>query len=114
LLVVDGYVSVDDYTGGFKMSAEKIYNIDQARAAFAMRLVIDVNSGLAENGFVDELKAILEPLSQGRCPVVLNYTSNNAEAEIALGDNWRIVPTGTLLTKLYQLAGEHHVRLIYP
>ena len=114
LLVVEGYVSVDDFTGGFKMSAEKIYNIDQARAAFAMRLVIDVNSGLAENGFVDELKAILEPLSQGRCPVVLNYTSDNAEAEIALGDNWRIVPTGTLLTKLYQLAGEHHVRLIYP
>jgi DNA polymerase III subunit alpha len=28
LLVVKGHVSVDEYTGGFKMSAEEIYNID--------------------------------------------------------------------------------------
>jgi DNA polymerase III subunit alpha len=51
LLVVKGGVSVDEYTGGFKMSAEEIYNIDQARAAFGSRLVIQVDAQQAANGF---------------------------------------------------------------
>ena len=44
LLVVKGHVSVDEYTGGFKMSAEEIYNIEQARGAFGSRLVIAVDA----------------------------------------------------------------------
>ncbi|OGI52265.1 MAG: DNA polymerase III subunit alpha [Candidatus Muproteobacteria bacterium RIFCSPLOWO2_01_FULL_60_18] len=113
LLVVEGQVSVDEYTGGFKMSAEKLYNIDQARAAFSARLVIDVNANEAGNGFVEELKEILSPAAQGKCPVYLHYQGTQAEAEIVLGDAWRISPTDTLLERLGRLAGERNVHLIY-
>jgi len=113
LLVVEGQVSVDEYTGGFKMSAEKLYNIDQARAAFSARLVIDVNADQAGNGFVEELKEILRPAAQGKCPVHLHYQSPQAEAEIVLGDEWRISPTNTVLERLTRLAGERSVHLIY-
>ncbi|GAB4509657.1 MAG: DNA polymerase III subunit alpha [Sulfuricaulis sp.] len=113
LLVVEGQVSVDEYTGGFKMSAEKLYNIDQARAAFSARLVIDVNADEAGNGFVEELKEILSPAAQGKCPVYLHYLGIQAEAEIVLGDEWRITPTNTLLERLSRLAGESNVHLIY-
>jgi DNA polymerase-3 subunit alpha len=113
LLVVEGQVSVDEYTGGFKMSAEKLYNIDQARAAFSARLVIDVNADQAGNGFVEELKEILKPAAQGKCPVYLHYQGSQAEAEIVLGDEWRISPTNTVLERLSRLAGERNVHLIY-
>ncbi|MBI3570194.1 MAG: DNA polymerase III subunit alpha [Gammaproteobacteria bacterium] len=113
LLVVEGQVSVDEYTGGFKMSAEKLYNIDQARAAFSARLVIDVNADQAGNGFVEELKEILSPAAQGKCPVYLHYLGPRAEAEIVLGEEWRISPTNTLLERLSRLAGESNVHLIY-
>jgi len=113
LLVVEGQVSVDEYTGGFKMSAEKLYNIDQARAAFSARLVIDVTADDAGNGFVQELKEILAPVTQGKCPVYLRYQGCQAEAEILLGDAWRISPTHTLLERLSRLAGESKVHLIY-
>ena len=113
LLVVEGQVSVDEYSGGFKMSAEKIYNIDQARAAFATRLEIDVQAAQAGNGFVHELQDILKPVTPGSCPVFLRYQSDAAEAEIALGQEWRIMPTGAVLEQLSQLAGQEHVRLIY-
>ncbi|MBI5782989.1 MAG: DNA polymerase III subunit alpha, partial [Gammaproteobacteria bacterium] len=113
LLVVEGQVSVDEYTGGFKMSAEKLYNIDQARAAFSARLVIDVNADQAGNGFVEELKEILSPATQGKCPVYLHYLGPRAEAEIVLGEEWRISPTNTLLERLSRLAGESNVHLIY-
>ena len=113
LLVVEGQVSMDDYSGGFKMSAEKIYNMDQARAAFAARLEIEVDASRAGNGFVHELQDILKP-TPGTCPVYVRYHSVVAEAEIALGQEWRIMPTGAMLERLYQLAGQEHVRLIYP
>ena len=113
LLVVEGQVSMDDYSGGFKMSAEKIYNMDQARAAFASRLEIEVDASRAGNGFVHELQDILKP-APGTCPVYVRYHSAAAEAEIALGQEWRIMPTGLVLERLYRLAGQEHVRLIYP
>ena len=113
LLVVEGQVSVDEYTGGFKMSAEKLYNMDQARAVFSKRLVIDVNAELAGNGFIAELKEILSPAAQGKCPVFLHYQGQGAEAEIVLGDDWKISPTNTVLERLSRLAGESNVHLIY-
>jgi DNA polymerase-3 subunit alpha len=113
LLVVEGQVSMDEYSGGFKMSAEKLYNMDQARAAFSRRLVIEVTAEQAGNGFVEELKEILSPVAQGKCPVYLHYHGQQAEAEIALGDEWKISPTNTLLERLSRLAGEHNVHLDY-
>jgi len=113
LLVVEGQVSVDEYTGGFKMSAEKLYNIDQARAAFSKRLVIEVSAEEAGNGFVEELKEILSPVMQGTCPVYLHYHGHQAEAEIALGEEWKISPTNLLLERLSRLAGERNVHLVY-
>ncbi len=113
LLVVEGQVSVDEYTGGFKMSAEKIYNIDQARGAFSARLVIDVDAGQAGNGFADELREILAPVARGSCPVYLRYHGAGAEAEIALGDAWKINPNGAVIERLARLAGERNVHLDY-
>jgi DNA polymerase-3 subunit alpha len=113
LLVVEGHVSMDDYTGGFKMSAEKLYNIEQARSAFSTRLVIEINEELAGNGFVAELKEILAPVVPGTCPVLLRYHGRQADADIALGEEWKIHPTTAVLERLHRLAGAHQVRLDY-
>jgi DNA polymerase III subunit alpha len=113
LLIVDGQLSIDEYTGGFKMRAEKLYNMDQARSAFASHVVIDVDADLAKNGFVGELKQILGPETEGSCPVYLNYHNGNAAAEILLGEEWAVNPTGTVIERLEDLAGEQHVHVVY-
>jgi DNA polymerase-3 subunit alpha len=113
LVVVEGQLSVDEYTGGFKMRAEKIYNMDQARSEFASRLVIDVDADRAGNGFVAELKRILEPAVHGTCPVYIHYHGDDAEAEIALGEEWTVDPSGAVIDRLADLAGEDRVRVVY-
>jgi DNA polymerase-3 subunit alpha len=113
LLVVEGTVSVDDYSGGFKMSAERIYDIDRAREAYAKRLVIDVESSQAENGFIDSLARVLAPYRDGGCPVWLDYRSRDARAHIALGQEWRIRPTDDLLSRLGALAGADSIHVVY-
>jgi len=114
LLVVEGQVSVDEYSGGFKMSAERLYNIDQAREAFASHLEIDVDTRLAGNGFIEELKQTLKSATPGNCPVHLQYSTGNAQAEVILGPEWKVTPNRTLLDRLTGLAGPGQVRLIYP
>jgi len=114
LLVVEGQVSVDEYSGGFKMSADRLYGVDQARAAFASRLEIDVEESVTQESLIDSLKQILKPANRGPCPVVIQYHKKSATAEIQLGQEWSIVPSMSLLERLSGLAGEGRVRLIYP
>ncbi len=113
LIVVKGNVSLDDYSGGFKMSAEAIYNIDEARAAFARRLVIDMDTDHGGEQFVDGLKDILDPVRRGKCPIVIRYRHPEAEAEIVFGEDWRVTPNEGVMRQLAALAGENHVHLIY-
>ncbi|MHB1950301.1 MAG: DNA polymerase III subunit alpha [Acidiferrobacteraceae bacterium] len=112
LLVVKGTVSVDEYSGGFRMAAEEIYSLAEARARFARRLVIELDQEAAASGIVQALKEALNP-RPGRCPVIVNYRHAAAEAEIALGEEWRIDPTDAMIRKLSQIAGDGHVHLIY-
>jgi DNA polymerase-3 subunit alpha len=121
LVVVEGHVSVDDYTDGFKMSAERIYNVEQARIAFGRRLVIDVAAtqicapcgATSGNGFIADLKEILAPSTNGKCPVLLRYRNESAEAEISLGEQWRVEPSAALLARLAVLAGDANIRVDY-
>ncbi len=113
LIVVEGEVSVDDYSGGYKMSARSIYDINQAREHFARRLVLSIDEQRAANGFIKELQHTLSPFREGFCPVVINYRRPDAKAEIALGETWRVHPTDELLHRLRESIGEQSVQIIY-
>jgi len=113
LLVVEGQLSVDEYTGGFKMRADSVYNIDEARINFAKRVEIDVNSRQAGNGFIGSLKAILEPVKGGQCPVIIRYHNDSAVANIRLGSEWAISPKDSVIEQLQAFAGNDQVRVLY-
>ncbi len=113
LLVVEGDVSVDDYSGGYRISAREIYDIEQARTRYARRLVVSIEQKKAGNGFVHSLAQTLEPYREGGCPVAIDYRRPGASAAVLLGDSWKVRPADVLLQKLAELAGEEHVRLEY-
>ena len=113
VLVVEGSVSLDDYSGNMKMSCEHIYDMDQARERFARRLEILVDKQTAGNGFVDSLSEILLPFREGGCPVWLNFEGHGARAKVALGDEWRVKPTDELVHRLQEMAGKAQVRVVY-
>jgi len=113
LVVVEGEVSIDDYTGGVKMSAHKLYDISRAREAFASRLLVTVSHHRAGNGFVKDLTKILQPFNNGHCPVYLQYQGTIAKAKIRLGEQWCVRPTDELILRLYELAGQDNVKIEY-
>jgi len=113
LIVVEGEVSVDEYSGGYKMSARSIYDINQAREHFARKLILEVDEQRAANGFIKQLQSTLAPFREGGCPVSLAYLRDGARAEIALGDAWRVHPTDELIHRLKEVMGDGQVRLVY-
>jgi len=113
LLVVEGEVSLDDYTGGLKMSANKIYDIDHAREAFARQLVLKVDQQKAGNGFIRGLSEVLDPFRQGHCPIRVDYQQAGASVQIQLGASWRVRPTDELMRRLDELIGREQVKVEY-
>ena len=113
LIVVRGEVSVDDYSGGYRMSAREIYDISEAREAFARRLVLAVDARRAGNGFIGHLREVLSPFREGRCQVVVDYRRPGARVELPLGADWRVHPTDELLARLRELVGEGGVQIDY-
>jgi DNA polymerase-3 subunit alpha len=113
VLVIQGGFGEDDYSGGYQVTAQSIYDINQARELFARRLVVGVESGQAGNGFVGHLADILQPFCQGHCRVCIDYQGGAASARVALGEEWTVHPTDELLHRLRDLAGKDRVQVEY-
>lgn len=113
LLIVEGVCSVDEFNGGFRLVAERIFDLEQAREEFLRRLVLRIDSTREPNGCIAELKSVLEAHRKGLCSVAIDYHQPEAAATLILGQDWRVHPTDALLAKLRTLLGEEGVRLEY-
>jgi DNA polymerase-3 subunit alpha len=116
LLVVEGSLGVDDYAGSLRLSADKLYSIEQARAQSARCLLLEWDSRNAADGaagLIESLKAILQPYCGGPCPVTMHYRTVQAEATLQLGDAWRVHPADELLVRLKRFLGNDAVTVKY-
>ena len=113
VLVIQGGLGADDYSGGCQVTAQHVYDIDQARELYARGLVVGVESSQAGNGFVGKLADALQPFREGHCRVFIDYQNPDGQARVALGDEWAVHPTDELLHRLRDLAGKDRVQVEY-
>ena len=113
LLVVEGEVTIDEFTEDYKIAARQLYDMNQAREKFANQLTISVQKQRLQSDFFGTLQNILKPFVKGKCPVIISYDSDAESAKLALGDEWRVKLNQDLLENLYELCGRECVELIY-
>lgn len=113
LIIVEGKVMYDDYFGGYRITADTIYDITEARQKFAQRLEINLQENEGDHSIVHQLNQVLNPFREGACPVWINYSRDDAVAKISLSDDWRVQPSDELINRLDKLAGEDNVLVIY-
>lgn len=111
--IIRGTLAPDEYTGNFKLVAEKIVSLDQLREHIAKRLVIRVDSEDEVDRILKQLPDVIQPSDKGRCPISIAYRNESAGAELRLGDSWKIKPTDELLHQLHRLYGVENVALEY-
>jgi len=113
VIVVQGELRHDDFSGGMVLRAEEVFDLELARSNFCKRLVMQVQAEQVGEDFIDALARALEPFCDGRCPVSLDYINGQARACLELGEQWRVRPSDELLQRLQQLIGQGVVRLEY-
>jgi DNA polymerase-3 subunit alpha len=115
ILVIEGRISHDDFSGGNRVSANKIFDLPSARSAYASMLKI------ACNGQSDAAKliAILQPYCKGeeaekkRCPVKIEYHNATSQVGLMLGNAWRVTLEDDLLHRLEAWLSKENVKILY-
>ena len=111
LLVIEGKVNRDDYSGGLRVTAERIYGLAEARTRFAQGLRITCNgqsSGIKLNELLAPYKA-----DSGGCPVWVEYCNRAARCQVRLGESWRVRLDDRLLESLGDWLNPESVAVVY-
>jgi DNA polymerase-3 subunit alpha len=113
LLVLEGEVGVDDFTGGCSMTVQKLSDLDTARETFARNVVIRIGGDRLGNGLIDEIRDAIKVHRHGRTGLCIDYLRSDASVRLPLGDDWRVHPTQELLKRLGDLVGPESVDVEY-
>jgi DNA polymerase-3 subunit alpha len=108
VLLVEGRVSYDEFSGNNRVVADKLMTMGEARARFARYLFLNLN-GQAN---ATRLKDLLTPFP-GIAPVRIRYRNHSAACELTLGANYRVNLEDNLLRDLCDWLKPQNVRIVY-
>ncbi|WP_277810861.1 DNA polymerase III subunit alpha [Chromohalobacter canadensis] len=114
VLIIEGEVSTDDYSGGLRLRGKEVTPMVDARTRYgeAVELAVDgarLNGRFARN-LQDSLTRWRDP--QG-LPVRVRYRNPQASGVLELGEPWRVSPSDDLLIALREVEGQEAVTLRY-
>jgi len=116
LLVIEGRVSHDEFSGGNRVNARKLYDLASARSAYASMLKISCNG----QSDAARLTTILSPYRKKTaesdkklCPVKIEYHNSQGQASLMLGDAWRVELQDELLQNLHAWLSKENVKILY-
>lgn len=115
LVIVEGRVSNDDFSGGIRVNARKLYDLSTLRNSKASFLKISCN-GQAD---AMKLKTLLKPYcvsttdEQRGCAVKVEYHNTTSKVELMLGSEWRVDLNDELINGLTQWLSQSNVKILY-
>jgi DNA polymerase-3 subunit alpha len=109
LLIVEGKVTNDEFSGGLRISAEKVLDLQTARTRFARGIRITCN-GTSSGA---KLREVLGPYRSGTCPVQVVYYNKGGSCHIDLGDEWRVSLHDDLIRLLGDWLAPENVQIVY-
>ncbi|MET0985376.1 MAG: DNA polymerase III subunit alpha [Steroidobacteraceae bacterium] len=112
IVVVEGSIRFDEFIEGWRLTAKRVLDIEQAREQHGRRLLLRWPQQ-PERNLVRTLEQTLKPFRGGRCAVAIRYRSSDARADVMLSDEWCVKPTRELTERLARLFGNDGVRLLY-
>ncbi len=116
VLIIEGDLSLDDWSGALRMNAKKILSINDYRLSHARYLRLDLKAEECSSPKITALKEIFarhrqEQLESLRtCPLYFHFSTQTAEALLSVDQQFKVLPSDELLDELGQQAS---VELVY-
>lgn len=113
VLVVEGDVSFDDFSGGYRVRARDVMDLAGARHRFARRLVVRLDAGGMNEQRHTQFVSLIQQYKGGTTPLGIVWRNTHAEARFSAGPRFAVQPSSDLISSLENLLGSEHVRLHY-
>ncbi|MBB3330605.1 DNA polymerase-3 subunit alpha [Halomonas campaniensis] len=114
VLIVEGEVSSDDYSGGLRLRGKEVTPMVAARTRFGQAVELSLDGAAINGRLVDSLRASLDPHRDPEgLPVRLRYRNAEAAGWLELDAAWKVSPSDELLIGLREVQGQDGVRLKY-
>jgi DNA polymerase-3 subunit alpha len=111
IVVIEGEVSHDDFSGGFRMKAQKIMTLTEAKDRFASGISIALRG--PDPSLCEALIDTFAPYRGGNHRVFVDYSNGRARARLELGEEYRIRACDELVAALSELEQVQGARLLY-
>jgi len=115
VLVVEGEVSHDEFSGGLRVRVSTLYDLAAARQHFGAVVMVTLTAQQLRQQptLLDDLKQCLQPYSGGQSPLWIRYRGGGAQALATMGEAWQLRPEDALLRELRACVGAAAVSLQY-
>jgi DNA polymerase-3 subunit alpha len=119
VLVVDGFVSEDEFRGGLGMRVTQLRDLLDVRNELVryLQIALDAetlaNSSGAGGKVAQVIAGVLQPYRDGRCALRFVYQGERSRGEIAASEAWSVTPTDELIRALRARLGRGAVSLHY-
>ena len=113
LLVVEGEVEDDEFSGQCSVIANAIYDLEATRERRARHILIELDCDSVDDGVARTLREAIESYRAGATPICIDYRRRDARARLALGEAWAVRPADDLIARLRDVAGPEHVWIEY-
>jgi DNA polymerase III subunit alpha len=112
LLVVAGKVQADEFSGGLRVGADELMDLETLRSRYAALLKLSMN-GLADAKRLQQLLGPYRASGNGSCQVLVEYENDKANCRLALGESWRVRPDAQLISELGAWLAPENVEVVY-
>ncbi len=112
LLVVEGEVAQDDFSGGLRMRAKRVMSLEEARTSLLESVRIRMNTEKHGPECLGNLAGLLQK-HKGGCAVTIDFQRPDAAALLRLGEEWKVEPADELVQSLRDQLGTDCVSLHY-
>ncbi len=113
MLVIEGQISHDDFSGGLKMRADSALDLAQARLNSVSGIRIALEHATLQANYAQQLRQALSAASGGNCHVSVAYSNVGVGADYLLSTDWKVEPNDDLLVNLKTLFGNDNVELLH-
>ncbi|MDX1570619.1 MAG: DNA polymerase III subunit alpha, partial [Xanthomonadales bacterium] len=108
IVVIEGGLVPDDYTGSFSLRANRILGVDAAVAEYARGVQVRIGGRLG----LELMKNALAS-NRGSAPVWVRYSNREASATMRLGETWQVSASRRLVEELGAIEGVEEARILF-
>jgi DNA polymerase-3 subunit alpha len=111
IIVIEGRVSKDNFSGGFRMTVQKVMTLSEAKSRFAKGIQISLRG--PDDSICSSLQSTFVPYQNGSAQVWLDYSNTRARVRMELGEEWNVKACEELVAALGELEMVSEARLVY-